>query len=217
MNILITSGGTTERIDAVRGIANRATGRLGSLIAEQFKGETVFYICAAQSLKPCTDAEITAITDTLSLENALRGILASNRVDAIIHAMAVSDYRVKAVHNSLGEELDRQKKISSDEKELTVYLEQTPKIISLLRVLSPNAVIIGFKLLDNAPENLLLAAASKLMQDNRCDFILANDQKDISGDSHIGILLDKNGGTKTFFTKQDIAAGIAAAVREAIA
>ena len=37
MHILITSGGTTEKIDQVRGITNFATGTLGKLLAEQFR------------------------------------------------------------------------------------------------------------------------------------------------------------------------------------
>ena len=36
MHILITSGGTTEQIDDVRGITNFATGKLGKILAEQF-------------------------------------------------------------------------------------------------------------------------------------------------------------------------------------
>ena len=36
MKILITSGGTTEKIDAVRGITNHSTGYLGKEIAELF-------------------------------------------------------------------------------------------------------------------------------------------------------------------------------------
>ena len=36
MKILITSGGTTEKIDSVRGITNHATGSLGKYIAEIF-------------------------------------------------------------------------------------------------------------------------------------------------------------------------------------
>ena len=36
INVLITSGGTVEKIDAVRGITNFSTGKLGSLLAESF-------------------------------------------------------------------------------------------------------------------------------------------------------------------------------------
>ena len=36
MNILITSGGTSEKIDQVRSITNHSTGQLGKMIAERF-------------------------------------------------------------------------------------------------------------------------------------------------------------------------------------
>ena len=36
MNILITSGGTNEKIDRVRSITNHSTGQLGKVITETF-------------------------------------------------------------------------------------------------------------------------------------------------------------------------------------
>lgn len=36
MRVLITAGGTSEKIDNVRSITNHSTGRLGCLIAEKF-------------------------------------------------------------------------------------------------------------------------------------------------------------------------------------
>ena len=36
MNTLITSGGTSEKIDRVRSITNHSTGQLGKIIAETF-------------------------------------------------------------------------------------------------------------------------------------------------------------------------------------
>lgn len=58
MNIIITAGGTTERIDAVRKITNTGTGKLGSLTAEEFikQGgsniEKIFYICEKGTIVP---------------------------------------------------------------------------------------------------------------------------------------------------------------------
>jgi phosphopantothenate-cysteine ligase len=213
MNILITSGGTTESIDPVRAITNQATGRLGSLIAEQFKNENVFYLCSGQAAIPKIEAQVFTITDTRSLEETIRSVLTANNIDVIIHAMAVSDYRVKSVRSASGEELDRTQKISSDETELTIVMEQTPKVISILRKFAPNAVIVGFKLLDGVSDETLKVAAEKLLRKNDCDFVLANDKKNIQGDSHRGILIYKNGDIQIFETKQEIAAGIAKAVR----
>ena len=54
MKILITSGGTTEKIDAVRGITNHSTGYLGKEIAELFlaKGHQVTLVTVKTAVKP---------------------------------------------------------------------------------------------------------------------------------------------------------------------
>ena len=54
MDILITAGGTSERIDEVRKISNIATGRLGSLIADAFlqKDTDVTYLCTEGAILP---------------------------------------------------------------------------------------------------------------------------------------------------------------------
>lgn len=54
LNIVITSGGTSEYIDAVRKITNSGTGKLGSIIAEQIsKNENInkiFYIYTTKAI-----------------------------------------------------------------------------------------------------------------------------------------------------------------------
>ena len=54
MKILITSGGTTEKIDAVRGITNHSTGYLGKEIAELFlaKSHQVTLVTTKTAVKP---------------------------------------------------------------------------------------------------------------------------------------------------------------------
>ena len=54
MKILITSGGTTEKIDDVRGITNHSTGYLGKEIAELFlaKGHQVTLVTVKTAVKP---------------------------------------------------------------------------------------------------------------------------------------------------------------------
>jgi hypothetical protein len=55
MNIIITAGGTNEKIDNVRMITNLGTGKLGSIIADKFYEdyneliENLFYICSNQA------------------------------------------------------------------------------------------------------------------------------------------------------------------------
>jgi phosphopantothenate-cysteine ligase len=236
VNILISAGGTRERIDSVRSITNAATGRLGSLIAACFdqapETERIFYVCGQNAVRPeSKKAELTVVEDTAGLERAVRKILSHNRVDAIIHSMAVSDYRVRsvttpariaglaagtsvieAIDNAPSLEMDG--KISSGEDRLVVVLEPTPKIISLFQTLAPQALLVGFKLLDHVSRETLIDTAFRLLEKNRCAFVVANDSRDIHDDVHIACLIDRNRRIQRFGAKDEIARGIAKAVLE---
>jgi phosphopantothenate-cysteine ligase len=236
MNILISAGGTRERIDSVRGITNTATGRLGSLIAACFdkvpETKRIFYICGINAPRPeSAKAEITVIEDTAGLERAVRELLKNHRVDAIIHSMAVSDYRVRTVttpariaeaarassledafENALP--LGQDGKISSGENRLVIVMEPAPKIISLFHPLAPHALLVGFKLLDNVSREDLINAASKLLEKNHCAFVLANDARDIHNDTHIAYLVDRDRRVQRFEDKCGIARGIAENITE---
>ncbi|MBE6032272.1 MAG: phosphopantothenoylcysteine synthase [Clostridiales bacterium] len=236
MNILVTSGGTTEQIDQVRSITNTSTGRLCSLIAEEFgrsaNVDKIFYVCSETALRPLSPkVKYYPVRSVNSLVDAVTEVLTKEKVDVIIHGMAVSDYRTRAVSSieavaealkakgeisaeALKAALDETSldtehtKISSDMANPMILMEKTPKVISLLRGLAPEAVIVGFKLLNDVPESTLLDVAHELLQKNDCDYVLANDLRDISGDRHVGYLLNKEKKYTCFATKQEIAAGI---------
>ena len=104
MNILITAGGMTEKIDPVRKITNTATGKIGSLIADEFvkqsgnRVETIFYICEKGTILPQLDCvEVVSVEGVNEVRDALSGLLSTRKIDAVIHSMAVSDYRVKSL------------------------------------------------------------------------------------------------------------------------
>lgn len=106
MNIIVTAGGTREKIDTVRAITNNATGRLGSLIAEEFskrlteREHTVYYLCGVGSILPTVNdpnIRIIKIEGTNQLEYEMDRLLTTQRIDAVVHSMAVSDYKVSGV------------------------------------------------------------------------------------------------------------------------
>lgn len=96
MNILITAGGTSEKIDNVRSITNHSTGRLGKAIGETFlaNGHFVTYVTTPQALRPKSEDNLTLveIETTKDLESALRAQFKLHSFDSIIHSMAVSDF-----------------------------------------------------------------------------------------------------------------------------
>lgn len=94
MKILITSGGTTEKIDDVRGITNHSTGYLGKEIAELFlaKGHQVTLVTVKTAVKPepKENLKITEITNVDSLLKSMEPLVKEH--DVLIHSMAISDY-----------------------------------------------------------------------------------------------------------------------------
>ena len=241
MNILITAGGTTEAIDPVRTIANSATGRLGSLVAERFAQEhatgRIFYIASKNAHMPNNSkTQIIPVTDTAELQRVVLNTVQEHRIDVIVHSMAVSDYRVRSVTTAElladklrgmanadiskisakmimdAEGLDNSGKLSSSESSLIVIMEPTPKIIASFKQYAPHAILVGFKLLDGVQPDVLIDTAFELLQKNSCTFVLANDAREISGDNHVGYLLDSERDIRRFETKQQIANGITEAV-----
>lgn len=242
LNILITAGGTSEPIDNVRVITNLGTGRLGSLIADRFAEEDsvgkIFYVCSSRSRTPSSEkVTVVNIGSTHDLKKKLEELFKNNRIDAVIHSMAVSDYTVSSVTTAgdlvgyleknsgrnLSEALvvrgiastdvrSEAGKISSKLVSPIILLAPTPKIIGMLRGLAPDAVIVGFKLLDHVTSEELVETARGLMEKNDCDMVLANDSAKIDGDRHTGYLIDRGGSISTYRTKQEIAEGLTRAV-----
>ena len=234
MNVLVTAGGTCEPIDDARCISNTGTGRLGSLIAdalaEKPEIDNIFYICAKSACRPATDrATVIPIFSVEDLEKAVRDLLRTERIDAVVHSMAVSDYRVRSVStveqlqnaltttDDIYQALDMTDirsggKLSSQMGSPLLLLEQTPKILPLFRELAPETFLIGFKLLSGVTRERLFEVAKALLEKNGCDLVLANDITQISGDTHKAYLLDGEPAFEEFDTKQEIAQGIAARI-----
>ncbi len=109
MNIIITAGGTEEKIDDVRKITNMGTGRLGSLIAEALaeyeEVRKIYYICAPGAATPELSGEnahgaelaLVRISGVGELKNRLTELLTGEEIHAVVHSMAVSDYSVKGM------------------------------------------------------------------------------------------------------------------------
>lgn len=233
LKIVVTSGGTSEYIDKVRKITNSGTGKLGSLIANEFAMrkdvEKIFYIHTPKAVLPTANRkyfEFIEVIDTNSVKDAVEKVLSENRIDIFIHTMAISDYYVDYVSTiqMIADEawernysdienvlknpyhtLDNSSKLSSSEDNLVVVLKQTPKIIGMIKELSPETKLVGFKLLENVTKEHLLGVARKLMEKNNCDFVVANDLKDIKNGNHKAFLISKDGKEIEMNGKEEIA------------
>lgn len=229
--IIITAGGTSEKIDNVRKITNSSTGKLGVTIANKLielegnKIDKIYYIASKTALKPSDEKlEVIEISDTNDLKITVERLLTTEKIDYFIHSMAVSDYTVdfvttaKRIVNSIKNNKTLSlydnivgssnaiiaKKISSYEDDLMIKLKRTPKIISLIKDYSPNTFLVGFKLLDGVTKKELIDVATKLKEKNRCDLVVANDLSNIRSGNHLAYII----GDETYVEalgKEDIA------------
>lgn len=228
MNIVITAGGTSEYIDTVRKITNSSTGKLGSIIAEKtYKGNHIFYIHTPKAIIPNVpneNIEFIIIKDTIELKSAVEKVLTENKIDWFIHSMAVSDYIVDYVStadmlsdylqnngvsaiNIINNQnvLDRTDKISSYEESLVLVLKKAPKIINIIKNLSPKTHLIGFKLLTEVSDDELISVAKHLMEVNKCDYVVANDLSKISNNKHKAFIIGATNTLLNAYTKEEIA------------
>jgi phosphopantothenoylcysteine decarboxylase/phosphopantothenate--cysteine ligase len=170
--VLITAGPTWVAIDDVRVISNIATGETGILLANKL---TDLDVLTTLVLGPvgacCLDKSIKLIRFRFfeELKNKLAKELAANRYDVVIHSAAVSDYRPgKKVKG----------KIKSDLKECKLKLIRTPKLIDLIKKISPSAFLVGFKFEMDPSKGNLIRSAERLLNQAQLDCVVANTTKE---------------------------------------
>lgn len=235
MKLIVTAGGTSERIDEVRVISNFSTGKLGLAMAETFLKNSVshedkmYYLCDKNTIAPQDDKiQVVRVQGVAGLMEGLEAILTREKIDAVIHAMAVSDYCVSQVTTletlkennfesqenacTCGEQSVLQGKssgkISSEIDDLVLVLKRTPKVIGEIKKMQQGTILVGFKLLTKVEKEVLLDTALKLLRKNDCDMVLANDLSEIKGNQHKGYLVMPDGEAEVFETKAEIAQGI---------
>lgn len=175
--VLITAGPTREKIDPVRYLTNRSSGRMGYALAEAAlrRGARVLLVSGPTSLTPPGAAEVTRVESTEEMRDAVLRFLPQASV--VIKTAAVSDYRPKA---AAGQKIKRK-------GPMTLDLEATPDILKELSVKKSSQIVVGFAA---ETENVLENARQKLVSKN-LDAIVVND---VSRDG-VGFDSDRNAVT----------------------
>jgi len=186
--ILITAGGTRERIDSVRYIGNMSSGRTASRLADELidAGHRVTWLGAENAVtpqRPCTMPRFFSFND---LASQLQTLLAANEYDAVIHAAAVSDFSVASVQSEEGDSLESCGGKLSSESDLLLRLKANPKLLNRIRFWSINrdVRVIGFKLTDTEDLQQRFAAVKKQFEDSNVDAVVHNDMQDINRKVH---------------------------------
>ena len=177
MRVVVTCGPSYEPIDEVRRITNFSTGELGSLLANHLAKAGCEVVCfrgvGATSTERIVGARVVAFGTNQHLQSALHELPQRETIDAVFHAAALCDYRVKSVHTNTGMEVAATK-IPSRTGELTLTLDPYSKLIHSLRDLFPNGRIVGWKYELVGSRADVLAAAIRQLAENRTDGCVMN-------------------------------------------
>ncbi|MGD1080626.1 MAG: bifunctional phosphopantothenoylcysteine decarboxylase/phosphopantothenate--cysteine ligase CoaBC [Candidatus Sulfotelmatobacter sp.] len=179
--VLITAGPTREKIDPVRYLTNRSSGRMGYALAEAAlrRGARVLLVSGPTSLTPPGAVEVTRVESTEEMRDAVLKLLPQASV--VIKTAAVSDYRPKA---TAGQKIKRK-------GSMTLELEATPDILKELSLKKGAQIVVGFAA---ETENVLENARQKLVAKN-LDAIVVNDV------SREGVGFDSDRNAVTIITR----------------
>jgi phosphopantothenoylcysteine decarboxylase/phosphopantothenate--cysteine ligase len=168
--ILITTGGTREKIDDVRYIGNFSSGKQGIAIARKLKeiGAIVTIIKANTNCHIPSNFNITNVeTAEEMLEETLKEI-EKNDYDAAFFTAAVADFKAK--NKSPGK--IKKENLSS----LTIELEKNPDILlEVSKHKNRPKKLIGFAAESQDKENNIINNAYKKLESKNCDHIVLND------------------------------------------
>ncbi len=159
--VLITAGPTREKIDPVRYLTNRSSGRMGYALAEAAlrRGARVLLVTGPTSLKPPSAAEVIGVESAKHMLDAVLRLLPEATI--VIKTAAVADYTIA---NPAEQKLKRGGHMSLD-------LTPAPDILAEISRHKKSQLIIGFA----AETENVLENARKKLQSKSLDAIVVND------------------------------------------
>ena len=164
-DIIVTSGATSEEVDPVRVLTNRASGQTGREVARAcyVRGASVTLIHDGPELPY---ADVRQVESAVEMLDAT--LDAARDADALVSAAAISDYTVEA----------EDEKIRSGRDDLVLELSPTPKLLDTVRGEFPELTIVGFKAeTDPEDDDMLTEAARGPLERAALSFVVANDAR----------------------------------------
>jgi phosphopantothenoylcysteine decarboxylase/phosphopantothenate--cysteine ligase len=159
--VLITAGPTREKIDPVRYLTNRSSGRMGYALAEAAlrRGARVLLVSGPTSLKPPAAAEVVGVESATQMLDAVLRLLPEASI--VIKTAAVADYTIA---NPAEQKLKRG-------GHMTLDLTPAPDILAEISRNKKSQLIIGFA----AETENVIDNARKKLQSKSLDAIVVND------------------------------------------
>jgi phosphopantothenoylcysteine decarboxylase/phosphopantothenate--cysteine ligase len=182
--VLVTAGPTREKIDPVRYLTNRSSGRMGYAIAEAAsrRGARVLLVSGPTAISVPGAAELTRVETAEEMLTAVLKLLPESTV--VVKTAAVADFRPKA---PVAQKIKRK-------GDLTLELEPTKDILSEVARHKTTQTLVGFA----AETESVLENARKKLASKQLDAIVVNDV------SREGIGFDSDRNAVTIISQSEV-------------
>jgi phosphopantothenoylcysteine decarboxylase/phosphopantothenate--cysteine ligase len=182
--VLVTAGPTREKIDPVRYLTNRSSGRMGYAIAEAAlrRGARVLLVSGPTAIAAPGAAELTSVETAEEMLAAVLKLLPESTV--VIKTAAVADFRPKA---AAGQKIKRK-------GEMLLELEPTADILAEVARRKTSQLVVGFA----AETENVLENAHKKLASKSLDAIVVNDV------SREGIGFDSDRNAVTILSQSEV-------------
>jgi len=184
--VVVTAGGTVEKIDAVRALANLSSGRMGCAIAEaaRRRGAEVVLVATETVSVPLPAVRVVRVGSAREMEKAVLDGWA--KADALVMAAAVADFAPKKFAGKM-----------RSGKKLLLSLYPNPDILAEAgRRKKPGQVLAGFAL-EAGDSAALVRGARKKLAGKNLDLVVANPPETI-GSADAEVVLVKKTGERRF-------------------
>ena len=164
LSVLVTAGPTQERLDPVRFITNRSSGKMGYAIAgaAAARGASVTLVTGPTSLPIPQGVNAVRILSTQELYGQMLALCP--KMDVVIQAAAPADFTPETVAD--------QKIKKQGNEPLVIRLAQTPDVAAAVgKAKMEGQTLVGFA----AETNDVLQNAQKKLAKKNLDLIVAND------------------------------------------
>jgi len=188
-SVVVTAGATTESIDPIRTLSNRASGRTGRAVARALavRGADVTLVHDGYDAHY---ADVLAVESAAEMLDAVEAAVDAD-ADALVSAAAISDFTVEAADQ----------KIRSGEAR-TLDLKPAPKLIDAVRESHPDLPIVGFKAETTGDDEAMVGEARRIMDRVGLAFVVANDAS-VMGESETRALVVRADETSEYVGSKD--------------
>jgi Phosphopantothenoylcysteine synthetase/decarboxylase len=194
--VVVTSGATTESVDPIRTLSNRASGRTGRAVARACytRGAEVVVVHDGPDLPWATVERVESAAEMLDAVLAHTG-----DADALLSAAAISDYTVETASA----------KLRSGQTNLTLDLRPTPKLLDAVRTEQPDLPIVGFKAETEGDDRALHEQARRLQRRVDLAFVVGNPASVMGETDTRALLVDGDDRETVEGSKSDLGTRVA--------